>query len=111
VGEQLIKFGKHHAPLWAANIVLVVSFLVYMHFGERRNEMVAEQRIITCHAVQDRANDAIDRLANVLPEYQVECQSLAAAIHRLESTVARQEEVIRSLNSVLLISLERREEK
>ena len=58
--------SKNNVPMWAANIILVFGFLAYMEMDARRGDLVAEQRIKQCHAVQE---DGIDGHAIAARQY------------------------------------------
>jgi len=90
------------APQWAANIVIVFAFLGYMHSQDTREDKVAEQRIATCHAVQDRGVDVMDRLSVVMAEYQHDCESMRDSFDRLERVFANQAESFERLERVLI---------
>jgi len=82
------KFGS--APQWAANIVIVFAFLAYMHMQATRGDTVAEQRIKTCHDIQERGVETMDRLAATLSDYHHDCRNMTEAFERLERALQDQ---------------------
>jgi hypothetical protein len=90
-GEHNLTISRlGSAPQWAANIVIVFAFLGYMHLQSSRGDTVADQRIKTCHDVQERGVDVMDRLTSVLVEYQHDCRNMTEAFERLERALQDQ---------------------
>ena len=93
------QFGS--APQWAANIVIVMAFLGYMHIRDGRGDKVAEQRIATCHEVQERGVAVMDRLATVMSDYHHDCASMRESFDRLERALERQADSLDDLRMEL----------
>jgi predicted membrane chloride channel (bestrophin family) len=85
------------APHWAALILVVVSFLFYMDRSTKTQELLAEQRIETCHDVQEAANDVLGRLTDVLQKAASEDALMRAQMRSLEDTMQRHTEAIENL--------------
>jgi len=69
--------------MWAANIILVFGFLAYMEMDARRGDLVADQRIKNCHAVQEEAIMVMRSLRDSMANYTAQCASLGDAIEML----------------------------
>jgi HD-GYP domain-containing protein (c-di-GMP phosphodiesterase class II) len=85
------------APHWAALILVVVAFLFYMDRSARTQELLAEQRIETCHDVQEAANDVLAQLTAVLQKAASEDALMRAQMRSLEDTMQRHTEAIEHL--------------
>lgn len=75
--------SKNNVPMWAANIILVFGFLAYMEMDARRGDLVAEQRIKQCHAVQEDGIEVMRSLRDSMASYSAQCASLGDAIDNL----------------------------
>lgn len=75
--------SKNNVPLWAANIILVFGFLGYMEMDARRGDLVADQRIKNCHAVQEEAIMVMRSLRDSMANYTAQCAGLGDAIETL----------------------------
>lgn len=75
--------NKNNVPLWAANIILVFGFLGYMEMDARRGDLVAEQRIKQCHAVQEESITVMRSLRDSMANYTAQCAGLGDAIDNL----------------------------
>jgi hypothetical protein len=51
-----------NAPHWAALLLLVLAFLLYMDRKDTQNDLVAEQRIESCHSIQRQTTDVLREL-------------------------------------------------
>ena len=74
---------KNNVPLWAANIILVFGFLGYMEMQTRRSDLVADQRIKHCHAVQQEGIIVMRSLRDSMVNYTAQCAGLGDAIETL----------------------------
>jgi len=82
------------APQWAAVILIVAGFLTYLYMHEQflqkqyqRQDLVTVQRIDSCHDVQDRSIDTMEKLSEVLANQAAAFNSMAEAMSRLEETI------------------------
>ena len=84
------------APQWAAVILIVAGFLSYLYMHEQflqkqyeRQDLVTIQRIESCHDVQDRSIDLMDKLSDSLAKQAQAFESMSRAFKDLEETVRR----------------------
>ena len=77
------------APHWFAVLIIVSSFLLYLHNHNQmisahaeRMEIVADQRIEHCHDVQAKGHEVMDRLTQALEDQRDEFQRLRANLDR-----------------------------
>ena len=75
--------SKNNVPLWAANIIIVFGFLGYMEIQTRRGDLVADQRIKHCHAVQEEGILVMRSLRDSMINYTAQCAGLSDAIETL----------------------------
>ena len=89
--------NKNNVPLWAANIILVFGFLGYMEMDARRSDLVAEQRIKQCHAVQEESIEVMRSLRDSMVTYSVQCAGLGDAIQMLSRDMEDLQDQIRRI--------------
>ena len=82
------------AQKWASVILIVGAFLTYLYMHDKflqvqadRLEIVAIQRIESCHGVQDRSIDVMGRLMRTLEEQARAFEALTIAFMDLKETV------------------------
>jgi hypothetical protein len=95
--ETIIRGVSSKAPHWAALIIVVSLFLVYMERNAMHAELLAEQRIETCHSVQEASNIVLTRLAEVLSEAAAEDALMRSQMNSLELTLIRHTDAIQEL--------------
>jgi len=94
----LEALNKNNVPLWAANIILVFGFLTYMEMQTRRGDLVAEQRIKQCHAVQEESIEVMRSLRDSMVTYSVQCAGLGDAIESLSKDIKDLQDQMRRMS-------------
>ena len=94
----LESLNKNNVPLWAANIILVFGFLTYMEMQTRRGDLVAEQRIKQCHAVQEESITVMRSLRDSMINYTAQCAGLGDAIESLSKDIKDLQDQMRRMS-------------
>lgn len=87
--EKSIESIATRAPHWAALVLIVGGFLYFMDRQQATADLVADQRIETCHAAQERATAVLDRLDQTLTKAATEDALLRASIIDFQRTLDR----------------------
>lgn len=90
--------NKNNVPLWSANIILVFGFLAYMEMDARRGDLVAEQRIKQCHAVQQESITVMRSLRDSMANYTAQCAGLGDAIESLSKDIKDLQDQMRRMS-------------
>ena len=69
-----------NAPHWAALIIIVLAFLIYMERQSDKGDLLADQRIATCHRVQEDTVTILRSLNSSILEARVEDAKLHKSI-------------------------------
>lgn len=101
VEDQSVSNIAKQAPHWAALLLVVMAFLFYLDRQEQHADLVAEQRIRTCHAVQDRATTVLTQLSDHLAASAVAEAESRAALQHIELELSKQTGKIESLISAV----------
>lgn len=84
--ERVTKIGETistNAPHWMVLLAIVASFLFYMEREGARADLVAHQRIETCHDVQERSITVMDQLNRTLGQHSETLNELRDEVQRI----------------------------
>jgi len=77
-------------PHWGGYLIIVALFLGYLVTANKRDDLVASQRIERCHGLQAESNEALRDLRDALLTNAVACEGVMK--HNIE--VIRRLEII-----------------
>ena len=80
------------SPHWAALLAVVGGFLFYMDRGSAQADIVAKQRIESCHAIQVESTEMLEVLNKTLIDMQVSNALLIAEWGEMRHDIEQHED-------------------
>ena len=80
MGEKATELIASRAPHWAALIIIVIAFLIYMERQAGKSDRIADQRIETCHRMQEDSMRIMAALNQTITDSGIEDARLHKSI-------------------------------